>query len=136
MKMFSFGGLLAVMVIAVGFGLFEAQTAKGVVKLQAELAGTTANGNAMYVEYAPNTRAFFANLEDAVPNADLTITFRRGSTLQKITTLQADEKGRARVTLYSSIPQLKPDDMLEVWQAKSMVPIASGHLRQVVIEDK
>lgn len=136
MKMFSFGGFLAVMVMAVGFGLFESQQAGGVIKLQAELGGRTANGDALYVEYGPNKRAFFATVEEALPNADLRITFRRGSTLQKLTTLQADEKGRAQVTLYSSIPQLKPDDLLEVWQTKSMVPIASGHLRQVVIEDK
>ena len=136
MKMFNFGGLLAVMVMAIGFGLFESQPAGGVTKLQAELAGRTANGDALYVEYGPNTRAFFATVEGAAPNSDLRITFRRGSTVQKITTMQADQKGRAQVTLYSSIPLLKPDDMLEVWQTKSMVPIASGHLRQVVIEDK
>ena len=59
MKMFSFGGLLAVMVIAVGFGLFEAQTAEGVTKLQAELAGTTANGDALYVEYAAQHTGVF-----------------------------------------------------------------------------
>lgn len=134
MKMFSIGGLAALLVLSLGFAAYESQQVEGVITLETQLVGKIASGDVLYVDYDKNKRAFFANVQDAEPNVDLSITFRRGSTFQKISTMQADGKGRARLRMYSAIPQLKPNDLIEVWRKKDNVCIASGNLGVFGIE--
>ena len=135
MKMFGLGGLLGMLVIAAGFAVYESQQNAGVVTLEAELVGKTVSGDALYVDYGKRT-AFFVTLQGAEPNADLRITFRRGTRFEKISTMQADRRGRARLTMYSSVPQLEPNDLLEVWQAKGDACVASGQMGLVGFEDE
>ena len=46
MKMFGFGGLMGMLLLAVGFAAYESQEAAGVIKLETQLVGKAVRGDA------------------------------------------------------------------------------------------
>ena len=126
--------LLVMLIMVGGFSLFNSQDADGAMTMRSELRGKMVNGEAWYITYGKSSSAFFATVEGAEPDAVLRISFQRGTKTGKIGTMQADGKGRARLTMYTTIPQLREEDKLEIWHGSEAVAYGFMKVVQPVVD--